>query len=943
MKTYMKYLAGLIATMLGYSSFAQTEVFNISDHTNYETCDAIMHDDQGGLVPYSAGANFTITLCAPAPETQINLYFIGFDLSDGDSLWVYDGADMSATLLGGYSGGEMLFQTLSSSTASGCLTVHFESNNDDQTGDFSIRISCGVPCDYPVALIEAPADTVKICPGESVTFDGSNSYWTEGANLASWEWDFGDNTSNTTAWPTVTKTFNTPGGYRVRLYLTDDNDCYSANIPEIIVFVATDYDFDLAASATTICIGDEVLIGNSDYAQQDSTSFEGEVQNGNTVTWIETNTVSFENGVYIPDNQGCFYADLTFNQFGNAVIQDSTDFSQIFFNVEHSFVGDIIINIICPNGQILNIFPEAGGSGTYLGEPIDIDDGVPGVGYTYSFSPNSVGGTWMEGMTGFGGTIPAGDYEPEGNWSSLEGCPLNGTWQLEICDVVGVDDGWVFEFGIQFAPEFYPDVLQFTPSVGNGCDSSYWETPNQLTATGSNCDWALFSPTAGGNYTFTYHVINDFGCEYTEDITITAIETPEVQVDDAFFCGSPINLPSTITNPTAGVNYSYAWTPTTGLTGANSSSPTVVNLNTATTYTVTVSVNGLAGCSGSDEAFVDVTQAIVPTNPNPQYFCSEDFPVDLESAEQVNENIVFEWVLNNSNGSNVVGNGQNQSATQYGQYVLTVTNADCNTTSTVTYYVTPPPTAEAGEDFYYCGNPVTLTGSVQDPIPGLTYGYVWTPVDNLSNPTAASPTLAGNLTEDTYYYLSVYPMFDNTCTTTDSVLAIMPIVPVVENYNINPCFDLLPYQVYIPNNQQPLSTFEWVFINPDTTINYGEVTSVTSSLPGTYFVTITEPNCGLTSVQEIGVSIKVCNIMIPNIMTPNGDGDNDTFNVTGIRAYPGSTCKIYNRWGNLVFEDDDYDGTWNGEDMSEGTYYYVVGVNRASGMEYFSGNVTLIR
>ena len=78
-------------------------------------------------------------------------------------------------------------------------------------------------------------------------------------------------------------------------------------------------------------------------------------------------------------------------------------------------------------------------------------------------------------------------------------------------------------------------------------------------------------------------------------------------------------------------------------------------------------------------------------------------------------------------------------------------------------------------------------------------------------------------------------------------------------------------------------------------------------------------------------------------MSPNGDGRNDTFNVTSIGRFPGSTCHIYNRWGNLVFEDLDYDGTWKAMDIPDGVYYYIVGVNKNTGMELFSGDLTIVR
>ncbi|MEN9639606.1 MAG: hypothetical protein RLZZ262_1475 [Bacteroidota bacterium] len=667
---------------------AQSEVFNITDHSEYETCDAIMHDSNGGLVPYDPSSNHTITLCPPVGETQVNLYFIGFNLSSGDNLSVYDGQDMTAPLIGTYSGEDLLFETISPTNVSGCLTINFVSNADALTGDFSVRISCGTPCDYPVALMDAVADTLRICPGEQFTIDGSASTWTEGADLATWTWDLGDNTTNQVAWPNLVHSYDTPGGYRVRLYLTDSNDCSSANIPEIVVLVSTPYTFDVDTSDDIFCIGETVHIGNSTYLANTQGGFTNEAQNGHTNNWTENNNAVFDNGIYIPDNEGCLYTEITFNQFGTASIDEAEDFQSILINMEHSFVGDIIINIICPTGEVLSLWPEAGGSGTYVGEPIDIDDGVPGIGFDYTWSPTSTGGTWLEGMAGFGGTVPAGDYEPEGDWSDLFGCPLNGTWQLEICDVVGADDGWVFEFGIQFAPEFYPALLTFTPTVGNGCDSSYWSNQNLLESIGPGCDWATFIPTEGGVYTFTYTVINDFGCTSSQDVTITAIEPPVVNAGDDFaFCNTPIMVDGTLVNGIPNVPYTYQWTPAANFANASVVDPTLNSTANNNDQQLILSIfpTQFPTCVGSDSVW-----AIVPDVPptaiqEPVEFCvGETYPIDVAFDNGNYQYSLFfpsiseeGLIASNSAGTFAVADS--------GLHYITVTEPTCGFTSTMSF------------------------------------------------------------------------------------------------------------------------------------------------------------------------------------------------------------------------------------------------------------------
>ncbi|MEZ4983040.1 MAG: gliding motility-associated C-terminal domain-containing protein [Saprospiraceae bacterium] len=67
---------------------------------------------------------------------------------------------------------------------------------------------------------------------------------------------------------------------------------------------------------------------------------------------------------------------------------------------------------------------------------------------------------------------------------------------------------------------------------------------------------------------------------------------------------------------------------------------------------------------------------------------------------------------------------------------------------------------------------------------------------------------------------------------------------------------------------------------------------------------------------------------IYNGFSPDGDGENDTFVINGIEDYPDNLVRVYNRWGNLVFEKKGYrgtwDGTWEGKDLPDGTYYYLI-------------------
>ena len=101
----------------------------------------------------------------------------------------------------------------------------------------------------------------------------------------------------------------------------------------------------------------------------------------------------------------------------------------------------------------------------------------------------------------------------------------------------------------------------------------------------------------------------------------------------------------------------------------------------------------------------------------------------------------------------------------------------------------------------------------------------------------------------------------------------------------------------------------------------GETTQTISvTQKGEYKVKISLGYCEIT--DSITVENPLLPVEAPNIITPNQDGKNDLFVIKN--TAPGTQLKIYNRWGNLVFKDDDYQNTWNGKNLSKGTYFYHV-------------------
>jgi gliding motility-associated-like protein len=83
---------------------------------------------------------------------------------------------------------------------------------------------------------------------------------------------------------------------------------------------------------------------------------------------------------------------------------------------------------------------------------------------------------------------------------------------------------------------------------------------------------------------------------------------------------------------------------------------------------------------------------------------------------------------------------------------------------------------------------------------------------------------------------------------------------------------------------------------------------------GEFLVTLFVENAqGCTDVISQVIRVGT-DLAIPNVITPNGDGKNDTFFITGLQ--PETSVQIFNRWGNLVFDASEYENDWQGTDIS---------------------------
>lgn len=126
----------------------------------------------------------------------------------------------------------------------------------------------------------------------------------------------------------------------------------------------------------------------------------------------------------------------------------------------------------------------------------------------------------------------------------------------------------------------------------------------------------------------------------------------------------------------------------------------------------------------------------------------------------------------------------------------------------------------------------------------------------------------------------------------------------------------------------------------DSTIAQAMATPVVTT---TYYLTVSDIN-GCTDLDTMIITLDD-NVAfdIPNLITPNGDGFNDTWIIPNILSFPDNSITIFNRNGQIVFDMTGYDNTWdgkfNGNTLPDGTYYFVLEIDGAADVAKGSINI----
>lgn len=418
------------------------------------------------------------------------------------------------------------------------------------------------------------------------------------------------------------------------------------------------------------------------------------------------------------------------------------------------------------------------------------------------------------------------------------------------------------------------------------------------------------------NTTYTVIVTDTAsGCMDTASVNVTVNPSTTIIVsagNDTTVCpGTAVTL-----NGTGALNYS--WSPATGL-----SSTTIANPVAAPAITTTYTVTGTGSCSPPSIDSVTITtvnSVILNVDAGNNVTICPGTATTLNATGATN----YTWSPGTALSSTTIANPTANPMTTI-TYTVTGTGPCANPVTdsvTVTAVNSVILNVSAGSDVTICPGTTTIlnaTGADQ---------YTWSPPTALSTTFGAS-TISGPAATITYTVTGTAPCADPV---EDSVTVNVLTAGSLE-VSASPDGAIC---VGEPLNLSATTTggfsgniYNWsVFsgILTDTVHNPNSLNAfVIATQEGTnmYEISVTDM-CGNVANDTVIYDVtNDCQLIIPNVFTPNGDGNNDVFMVKG-NGISTFSIAIFNRWGKKVYESSDITQSWDGGGHSDGTYYFVL-------------------
>jgi len=391
----------------------------------------------------------------------------------------------------------------------------------------------------------------------------------------------------------------------------------------------------------------------------------------------------------------------------------------------------------------------------------------------------------------------------------------------------------------------------------------------------------------------TYAVTSSNSCfTHTLPILIDVYTMPIVNITaDPSICAGV----STTLDATYDANYTYAWSP-----GSYTIHNPVVAPSTSTDYSVLVT-NG--ACANTTNFSITVVEDfILSLHADKNALCIGEQAV-LTASGAPN----YTWTPT-ADFADPLSASVTVSPLIPSTYSVTSSNTCFTHSLPISIDVSTMPVVSITAKSPVCSGEVVMLDATYN----VNYTYTWTPGQmNIHNPEVMPNTT-------TQYSLLVSngacsKVITKTITVSD---------PIHVEFTVDYTEGDAPFSPRFTNLSSGITSYVW---------NLGNGQQSTAFVPtptynaGEYKVVLQGYNAlGCSAKDSVTLLVIASDFFIPNLITPNGDGFNDSFEITHYHDQKRFDVKIVNRWGALVFEQQNYTHEWEAQGQADGIYYYDI-------------------
>lgn len=500
--------------------------------------------------------------------------------------------------------------------------------------------------------------------------------------------------------------------------------------------------------------------------------------------------------------------------------------------------------------------------------------------------------TWSDGLPSNGGphiVTPTSTHTYDVQITDGAGCQKTGFITITVNPVPAADAG----------PNATICLGESVQLDGEG--GLFYEWTPQTWLNAWFAEDPIATPLSTGTFTYYVSVSNGLGCSDTDSVSITVnpIPTADAGSDETICIGDVIPL-----NATGGTN-GYSWSPATGLDNT-----TIANPNASPTVTTEyiVTVTNTFNCTDNDTIIINVNELPIVSTYGDTLICPGDFAmIGAYSGGAVSYTWSPSAGLTSSNVANPIATPASSTV-----YIVSVEDTNgCVNTGSVSVTLSP-----INADFTVEDICLGQVASFADVSAGTINDWLWNLGNGIftkvQNPTYGFDSI-GMFTvvlsvEDIYGCEDTVSHVINV--TGDIYVDAMPDTAVILGESL---------ELYVASNGM---TCNW---SPDIYLDdAGQPNPITTPFEDITYTVICTDIKGCKGVDTVRVLVKEdCSYYVPDAFTPNGDNVNDVVFIEGF-CIEEIDWKIYDRWGELMFESFDkdlgWDGTHKGEPCEMGTY-----------------------